>query len=328
MKSENYKISILIPVYNKGKYIERCISSVINQTYRNIECLIIDDFCTDDSIEKAHSITDKYDGQIVFCYITHEKNRGVSAARNTGIMNANGEYIFYLDADDEISVNCIELLVEKVLLYPDVDIVQGNVKRIPKGNDYYELKRFGFPEIYSNNESIRTRYYDVRKGFPINVTNKLFRTDFIRKNNLLFLEGIIHEDDHWMSKAIKVCNSMTFEYGYTYYHHIVSNSIMTSTSIEKSAHSWGILLCDIINHFEEKDFILQFKRNLREFAHWYSLAPCVLSMKTAHRAFQEQAFSHGLYYISLILFISRFISFSEFGRKVGRHLTNLWIYRT
>ena len=327
MKSENYKVTIIIPVYNKSNYIERCINSVINQTYRNIECLIIDDASIDDSIEKAHSITDKYDGQIVFCYITHEKNRGISVARNSGITNANGDFIFYLDADDELSFNCIELLIDKVLLYPNIDIVQGNTKRIPAGNNYYELRRFGFPEIYSNNESIRERFYDVWKDFPINVTNKLTRTEFIRKNCLYFLEGIIHEDEHWMSKAIKVCNSMVFEYEYTYFHYIVSNSIMTSTSIKKSAHSWGVLLCDIINHFEEKDFVRQFKRYLRDFARWYSLAPYVLSMKTAHRAFQKQAFSHGMYYITLILFISRLISFSEFGRKVGRHLTKLWIYR-
>lgn len=321
------KVSIIIPVYNKSDYIERCINSVINQTYQDIECLIVDDCGQDDSILKAHCITDSYNGNVSFIYVTHEKNRGVSAARNSGTEVATGDYIFYLDADDELPLDSIELLMAKVLAYPGIDIVQGNMKRIPAGDDCYELNRFGFPEIYTDNASIRARFYDVWKTFPINPVNKLIRNRFIIDNALFFLEGIIHEDEHWMSKVIKYCSSMVFEYDYTYYRYIIPNSIMTSTDNEKSGYNWGILLYDIACNFEEKDFLLQFRRYLKDWVKWYYKVPYISSLRKAQRQFMKEAIKHHMFYIAFVIFLGGFLSWFEFGKKVGRHLANLWIYR-
>lgn len=326
MRNNTIIVSIIIPVYNKEKYIERCLNSVINQTYDHIECIIVDDTSTDNSIEKAHKITDNYKGNLSFTYIIHKKNKGVSAARNSGTKAAKGDYLFYLDADDEIAPDCISKLVNEVYKKPLVDIVQGNTESIPSNNNY-ELSRYGFPNYYDSNYAIRLRFYDVRKRFPINVWNKLIRTDFIINNNLFFYEGVIHEDELWTAKMVKYCESMTFIYDYTYYRYYVPNSIMTSTNHIKSGYNWGIILCDLADHFDEVYFFYEYKRYLRDLTLWFYRAHSVKTIKKAHRSFTRIAMVHRMYYIAFVLYLSRLISFFPYGRRFGKHLTNLWIYK-
>ena len=107
-------ISIIIPVYNASEYLNRCFDSIIRQTYRNLEILFVDDCSSDDSetcirlFMNRHEISD-----LKIRCIHHEYNRGVAAARNTGLDNAKGEYVYYLDADDYIEDNTLELLYKE-----------------------------------------------------------------------------------------------------------------------------------------------------------------------------------------------------------------------
>jgi glycosyltransferase involved in cell wall biosynthesis len=93
-------ISIIVPVYNGETYLDRCFSSITRQSYKNIECLFVDDGSKDTSYKKLSEFTMNYSGNITFRIIRHEENKGLSAARNTGILNATGEYLYFLDADD------------------------------------------------------------------------------------------------------------------------------------------------------------------------------------------------------------------------------------
>ena len=102
------KVSIIIPVYNSEEYIKRCLESVINQTYKNLEILIINDGSKDKSDEIIKSYKDDR-----IKYITQE-NRGLSGARNTGIDNSTGDYIMFLDSDDSIDLDAVSLLVERI----------------------------------------------------------------------------------------------------------------------------------------------------------------------------------------------------------------------
>ena len=113
-------ISIIIPVYNSEKYLNECICSCIEQTYDNIEIVLVDDGSLDNSLEicKSYGMKDSRVKTI------HQPNAGVSAARNTGLRNAKGDYIFFLDSDDEIYSNSIELLLKDMIKY-EADIVSG-----------------------------------------------------------------------------------------------------------------------------------------------------------------------------------------------------------
>ena len=94
------KVSIIIPIYNVAPYIKRCLQSVADQTYKDIECILIDDCGSDNSINLAKEFIYDYKGNILFTILHHEENKGLSAARNTGLRYAKGEYVYFLDSDD------------------------------------------------------------------------------------------------------------------------------------------------------------------------------------------------------------------------------------
>ena len=103
MNKINYYFSVIIPVYNTEKYLKRCINSIINQTFPDFEIIIIDD-CSNGNCKE---ITDSYKDERII-YIKHEKNRGTLSARKTGSINSNGQYITYIDPDDELELNALE----------------------------------------------------------------------------------------------------------------------------------------------------------------------------------------------------------------------------
>ena len=105
----NNKVSIIVPIFNSENYLEKCINSIINQTYKDIEVILINDGSTDSSIEicKKYAVKDKR------IKIINKKNTGVSNSRNIGIDNAKGKYIFFIDSDDYLELYCIQKLIEK-----------------------------------------------------------------------------------------------------------------------------------------------------------------------------------------------------------------------
>ena len=145
------KISIIIPVYNVAEYITECLQSVMRQTYKGeIECILVDDCGTDNSIAVAEKLLADYKGAISFRILRHAHNRGLSAARNTGTDAATSDYIYYLDSDDYISDDCLEVLAEP-LKSREYDMVVG------------DLKMFGEPRpiIFLPQEEARERHGDV-----------------------------------------------------------------------------------------------------------------------------------------------------------------------
>ena len=143
MMTKQYRISIIIPVYNVADYIADCLQSVMRQTYQGaIECILVDDCGTDNSIAIAEQLIADYNSgmspksgeeggepsrerRIAFKTLHHDRNRGLSAARNTGTAAASGEYIFYLDSDDYLSDDCIEVLTNP-LQEKEYDMVVGD----------------------------------------------------------------------------------------------------------------------------------------------------------------------------------------------------------
>ena len=104
------KVSIIVPVYNVEKYINRCFESIINQRYTNIECIFVDDCSPDNCFEILNQRIAEYSGEIEFRIIRHIQNKGLSEARNSGTYQSSGEYVYYLDSDDEITQDCIQIL--------------------------------------------------------------------------------------------------------------------------------------------------------------------------------------------------------------------------
>ena len=122
-------ISVIVPVYNVEKYIKKCLDSIIYQTYKNIEIILVDDGSTDNS----GIICDVYKERDKRIKVIHKKNNGVSAARNTGIENANGKWISFVDSDDWIDKNYFEILISKIY-NNDIDCILCCYNRVVKNN--------------------------------------------------------------------------------------------------------------------------------------------------------------------------------------------------
>ena len=118
-----YDVSVLVPVYNVSKFIERCLHTLFSQTYDNIQYIFVNDCTPDQSIEIIQKVLNKYPQRKEHVkIINHDKNRGLAAARNTGIENAGGEYVLHIDSDDYIELDMVELMFGKAK-EEDADIV-------------------------------------------------------------------------------------------------------------------------------------------------------------------------------------------------------------
>ena len=285
-------VSIVVPVYNVSEYIERCILSIVKQTYGAIECIVVDDCTPDDSIVKAKAITDKYEGSILFVYVKHERNRGLSASRNTGTEVARGEYVYYLDSDDEISEDCIAKLYAETLKHPGVEIVQGNIRKEPSNVGFnYDISTYGLPDAIVGNDNVRNWYY--RSGSrPVNAWNKLVLKSFIINNGLWFREGIIHEDHHWMFFVIRKLSHIRFVNVYVYIHYIRPNSIMTSGNLEKSAKHVSVIALDFLNNLDAQYHRKQYDYVIRFLTYWYARYASKFHYPEIYSRLWSVSFSH------------------------------------
>lgn len=223
------KVSVIVPVYNVSEYIVRCWDSIKNQSYKNLEVLFVDDCGTDDSIAKLEAcIASVEEGDVKILH--HARNRGLSAARNTGLEVATGDYVYFLDSDDDITSDCIKSLVAP-LSERKYDLIIGDYTVVGEGG--YLPLNMSEGAVETNDEVMRTY---AAGDWYVMAWNKLCRREFLLENKLFFKEGLIHEDVLWTFKvACKVENLYVVKKPvYNYY--VRSSSIMTSMSIEKDVN--------------------------------------------------------------------------------------------
>lgn len=185
------RVSIIVPIYNVEKYITRCLDSVHSQTYTDIECILVDDKGQDESMQLAKLFVEAYKGPIKFVLCEHFVNQGLSAARNTGLKKASGDYVFFLDSDDSLPDDSIERLVHEAEEYQYPEIVSGVTRHVLADDSYYDVKTGNF----RCNEDVFRGY--IHNSWNIIACNKLIRKDIFSKHKTFFLEGITHEDVLW-----------------------------------------------------------------------------------------------------------------------------------
>lgn len=208
------KISIIIPFYNTASMAEACLDSVFGQDFEDFECIAVDDCGTDNTMQIVEQYTDSR-----LRIIRHTHNRGLSAARNSGVEVAEGEWIFFLDSDDMMPQGALRTLIEAT--DDQTDWVQGAFNRISPLRSWQTI----YPQAnYENHDQIAANY---KKLNFTNATNKLIRTSFCRK--LQFSEGLIFEDSLWCAEAYTMVESVNVIETPTYDHHIREGSIMQSS---------------------------------------------------------------------------------------------------
>ncbi len=202
------KLSIVIPVYNVGKTLERCVQSVLNQKFRDYQIILVDDGSTDNSGEICEQLL-RQDQRI---QVIHQKNAGLSAARNAGIKKAKGEYITFIDSDDYIGNDTLKPLMDLLTIHHDYDILEYSV---------YE--HFGRPKHMKalrldNREyaDMREYWYETRAYKHSYACNKIYRRKLF--DGVLFPVGKTFEDVYTLPQLLERCQTVaTTGEGYYYY---------------------------------------------------------------------------------------------------------------
>ena len=221
-------VSVVIPVYNVKLYLERCVQSVLCQTYRDLEIILVDDGSTDGSGKLCDTIAEHHKNMVV----VHQENRGLSEARNTGIRKATGDYIIFLDSDDtwlldnglDILLKDVDKTLPDLIVFKRVDIWQDG--RRTHASDYDAENIARLPDGHSV-----FQHLVITQQFNMSACFLLARRQILISNDILFPVGFISEDLYWSlhlwQHVQKVVVTNLEFYGYN--HH--ENSLTTTATI-------------------------------------------------------------------------------------------------
>ena len=201
-----------MPIYNVEKCVERALLSALNQSYENLEYIVVDDKGNDNSIEIVKDIILKHPRGKYVRIIEHDCNRGTGATKNTAIKNAKGRFLYFMDSDDEISLDCIYKLHEEICR-TKVDVVSGSYQKITPINTIdCSMKQ----TVEINKESIILGFFDGR--FPVYTWNKLYDLDFLKEFNIACIDNQTIEDNYFTfqvllyARSYSVISDITYSY--------------------------------------------------------------------------------------------------------------------
>ena len=219
-------ISLIIPVYNVEQYLQDCLNSVVAQTNLDYEVICVDDGSTDGSLTILKEFQNRYN-QIT---VITQQNKGLSGARNAGILAAKGDYLFFLDSDDWIEPNMLEILAQK---QRGEDLVCFNGRRVfedgsteEPDNEIEELNLNGW-EYYCKYALVRRKFHFVCSVL------RLYRREYLLKNKLFFEEGIYHEDNLFTPLACYYAQTVKVIPDCLYVYRIRKGSITQSVNVQR-----------------------------------------------------------------------------------------------
>ncbi len=245
------KVSIIIPVYNVAECVGDCIKSVIKQTYKNIEVVIVNDCTNDNSMEIIKEIIAESGFQQVK-YINHKQNGGLSVARNTGINESTGDFLYFLDSDDELTPDCIEKLVNAQRIFR-AEVVVGDYDVINRSKKGYPLLKVSSSVIKGNKKILK----NMNKIYVM-AWNKLIKKDFVLLHKLFFEPGFIHEDDLWNFKVLCHTSIIAIVKDVTYLYKIRQHSIMSDICLEKEI-KFRSLVAQKAAEYAQKNSLLEIR---------------------------------------------------------------------
>ena len=231
------KLSIIVPVYNVEEYLEECLESLVNQDYSKYEIIVVNDGSTDNSLKIAKKYEKKYQKLIK---VYDKENGGLSSARNFGIKHAKGKYLFFVDSDDYILPNSLNILDK--YLKEENDIIEFPYM-IGDGEHSEFLKTF--------NKDIKDIYKRMLTGSP-GATNKICKKELFIKNNITFLEGVYYEDLATMPKLALYAKKIEFLDEPLYFYRVRPNSIMTNPVYNPKVDAIFIVLEQLKEYFNDK----------------------------------------------------------------------------
>lgn len=254
------KISFILPVYNVEKYIKQCIDSVLRQTLKDYEIIVVDDGSLDRSIKIVKEIKDSR------IKIVAKENGGLSSARNTGLKVAKGDYIAFIDSDDYIGIETAYEDMYNIAINENSEIITGNAIWYFSEENNYPMKR---DMSYFSHSPMKSEDYflgclrSYRIYVPVWIN--LYKRDFLIKNDLYFKEGIYHEDQEFTPRALIKANKISIYSKDFYVYRQREGSIMNSgINIKRGLDVLDICLEQekLIEHMKSEELKILFKNRI------------------------------------------------------------------
>lgn len=240
------KISVIVPVYNVEDYIERCLTTLKNQTMKDLEFIIVDDGSTDGSAKIIKKFV-KEDER--FSY-HKKKNGGLSDARNYGMKYAKGEYLAFLDSDDYVDLDLYEKMYEKT--HDDIGAFQADIVETDFIWEYPDKQVVDISKV----DDMTRVIVDIR----VVAWNKLYRREWIEKLGIQFSKGLRYEDVDWCYKLIPHMEHFESVHG-TYVHYVQRSNSIANTQNEKVRDIYQILK-NAITYYEQNKLMFRYKNQL------------------------------------------------------------------
>lgn len=255
------KLSIIIPVYGVERFIEDCVLSCIENiplNSQNVEVIVVDDGSKDRSMDILHKIV----VDIPYIRILRQNNQGLSMARNNGLQIAKGDYVWFVDSDDFISVGIVDQLLDYINKLDPIDLFEIQYQEVEEFVDRNAIE----PSIMLNDKGITiiSGKEKLLSGFYTPVQFHIFRRKFLDDNGLRMYPGIYHEDSEFTPRAIWMAQNIAIIPEIAYYYRQRSNSIM-STVNPKKGHDCMFVAFRLQKFFHNQRILDDNKRIIAEY---------------------------------------------------------------
>ena len=234
------KLSIVIPVYNTEKYLEKCLASCVNQEVEraDYEIVVVDDGTKDNAMEIARRFQDNYSNIKIYS----QENVGLSAARNMGLSHCSGDYVWFVDSDDYIDKESLSLIFNKIEENPDIICIQA------KRSDEATPRNI-FSGNVQNGYDVLLHSFDA---WDRCVPYFIFNRQFIDNHNLRFYVGIFHEDDEFTPRALVFAEKVCVIDRPLYYYWVKTENTITKTVNPKKSYD-NIIVAESLSNFKENN---------------------------------------------------------------------------
>ena len=249
---EKVRFTVAISAYNIENYVKRAIDSVLNQTFKNYELLVIDDCSTDSTVEVIKQVV----GQNAKILQTKKNSRTAAASRNIAIENAQGEYLLFLDGDDELYSNETLKEIDEHIKENKYDIIYFGYENVGHTENYYRIS--------TKENSTREARLICDESFS--VSSKVWNVEFLRNNNIRFKEGMYYEDELFSIKSNILSKVTTYgEFAIFKYHRNREGSVMTKPTVKKCS-DWYRMVAEVTDLYEitpeeDRKYLLSFLKN-------------------------------------------------------------------
>jgi len=233
-------VSIVLPIYNVERFLDKCVSSIVNQSYVNLEIILVDDGSPDNCPTMCEEWAKK-DSRIK---VVHKENQGLGMARNTGIEHANGKYIFFFDSDDYVDTSLVEKCIDAAKKH-NTDLVWFSMSDVNENGEVKASSASTKTRYYTDNKQVTDELlpelmsHDYRNGEPANFAfsawSGMFSMDIIREHNLVFPSErqIISEDTYFLLQYFRYVNSAVTLDEILYFHYINTSSLTTTYKADR-----------------------------------------------------------------------------------------------